>query len=69
MSKQNAQLEELKRGASASFRQEGAMRRKPDILWVLVMLLSVGIVTTGYTQSLNDRQLGEIVTDHTPLRR
>ncbi|WP_165496866.1 hypothetical protein [Phytopseudomonas dryadis] len=27
------------------------MRRKPDLLWVLVILFSVGMVTTGYTQS------------------
>lgn len=28
------------------------MKRKPDILWILVMLLGLGVVTTGYTQSL-----------------
>ncbi|MBB3102624.1 hypothetical protein FHR87_001007 [Azomonas macrocytogenes] len=28
------------------------MKRKPDILWVLVVLFSLGVVTTGYTQSL-----------------
>ncbi len=32
------------------------MKRKPDILWVLVVLFSLGVVTTGYTQSLWDRQ-------------
>ncbi len=32
------------------------MRRKPDLLWVLVILFSLGVVTTGYTQSLWDRQ-------------
>lgn len=28
------------------------MRRKPDLLWTLVILLGLGIVTTGYAQSL-----------------
>ncbi|MFC3607653.1 hypothetical protein [Stutzerimonas tarimensis] len=28
------------------------MKRKPDILWVLVMLFGLGVVTTGYTQGL-----------------
>ncbi|WP_281273488.1 hypothetical protein [[Pseudomonas] urumqiensis] len=37
------------------------MKRKPDILWVLVVLFSLGVVTTGYTQSLLDRQ-GEVTT-------
>jgi len=32
------------------------MKRKPDLLWVLVVLFSLGVVTTGYTQSLWDRQ-------------
>jgi hypothetical protein len=27
------------------------MKRKPDLLWVLVILFSLGMVTTGYTQS------------------
>jgi hypothetical protein len=31
------------------------MKRKPDVLWVLVILFSLGVVTTGYTQSLWDR--------------
>lgn len=31
------------------------MKRKPDILWVLVVLFTLGIVTTGYTQSQWDR--------------
>ncbi|MBD8604111.1 hypothetical protein IFT80_15835 [Pseudomonas sp. CFBP 8771] len=29
-----------------------SMRRKPDLLWTLVILLGLGIVTTGYAQSL-----------------
>lgn len=28
------------------------MKRKPDLLWVLVILFGLGVVTTGYTQSL-----------------
>ncbi|WP_165493695.1 hypothetical protein [Phytopseudomonas daroniae] len=27
------------------------MRRKPDLLWVLVVVFTLGMVTTGYTQS------------------
>lgn len=27
-------------------------KRKPDILWVLVIIFGLGVVTTGYTQSL-----------------
>ncbi|WP_280326349.1 hypothetical protein [Pseudomonas sp. BN102] len=32
------------------------MKRKPDILWVLVIIFGLGVVTTGYTQSLWERQ-------------
>lgn len=32
------------------------MKRKPDVLWVLVILFGLGVVTTGYTQSLWDTQ-------------
>ena len=32
------------------------MKRKPDVLWVLMILFSLGMVTTGYTQSLWERQ-------------
>jgi hypothetical protein len=32
------------------------MKRKPDVLWVLVILFSLGMVTTGYTQSLWEPQ-------------
>ena len=28
------------------------MKRKPDLLWVLVILFGFGVVTTGYAQSL-----------------
>lgn len=28
------------------------MRRKPDLLWMLVILFGLGVVTTGYAQSL-----------------
>lgn len=26
------------------------MRRKPDLLWIIVAVFSIGVVTTGYTQ-------------------
>ncbi|WP_256574436.1 hypothetical protein [Pseudomonas sp. HAR-UPW-AIA-41] len=32
------------------------MKRKPDLLWVLAIVFGLGVVTTGYTQSLWDRQ-------------
>ena len=32
------------------------MRRTPDLLWVLVILFGLGVVTTGYAQSLWDRK-------------
>ena len=28
------------------------MKRKPDLLWMLVILFGLGVVTTGYAQSL-----------------
>ncbi len=31
------------------------MKRKPDLIWVLAIILGLGIVTTGYTQSLWER--------------
>ncbi|WP_017938094.1 hypothetical protein [Zestomonas thermotolerans] len=31
------------------------MKRKPDMLWVLVIVFGLGVVTTGYTQSLWER--------------
>lgn len=37
-------------------------KRKPDLLWVLVILFGLGVVTTGYTQSLWDRQSEAPVT-------
>lgn len=27
------------------------MKRKPDLLWILVIIFGLGVVTTGYTQS------------------
>ena len=29
-----------------------SMQRKPDLLWILVILFGLGVVTTGYAQSL-----------------
>ncbi len=31
------------------------MRRKPDLIWVLVIVFTLGVVTTGYTQSYMER--------------
>ena len=31
------------------------MRRKPDLIWMLVLVFTLGVVTTGYTQSYFDR--------------
>lgn len=31
------------------------MRRKPDLIWILVLIFTLGVVTTGYTQSYLDR--------------
>ncbi|WP_417660994.1 hypothetical protein [Pseudomonas sp.] len=39
------------------------MRRKPDLLWVLVILFSLGVVTTGYTQSLWDQKADTAVSE------
>jgi hypothetical protein len=33
-----------------------SMRRKPDLLWVLVFLFGLGVVTTGYAQSFWERK-------------
>lgn len=33
-----------------------SMKRKPDLLWVLVILFGLGLVTTGYTQTLWEQQ-------------
>lgn len=37
------------------------MKRKPDLLWVLVILFGLGVVTTGYTQSLWENQSSALV--------
>ena len=43
-------------GSMLAIRLEGGgettMKRKPDILWVLVLIFGLGVVTTGYTQGL-----------------
>jgi len=33
-----------------------SMKRKPDLLWILVILFGLGVVTTGYAQSLWSNQ-------------
>lgn len=35
------------------------MKRKPDLIWVLVFLFGFGLVTTGYTQGLWEQQSSE----------
>ena len=32
------------------------MKRKPDLLWVLVIVFGLGVVTTGYAQNFWTRQ-------------
>ncbi len=29
-----------------------SMKRKPDVLWILVALFGLGVITTGYTEHL-----------------
>lgn len=45
------------------------MKRKPDLLWILVILFGLGVVTTGYAQSLwsstPESQVG-VVQQQTP---
>ncbi len=38
------------------------MKRKPDLLWILVIIFGLGVVTTGYTQSFWERQADAPVT-------
>ncbi|MCJ8168270.1 hypothetical protein [Atopomonas sediminilitoris] len=38
------------------------MQRKPDLLWVLALILGLGIVTTGYTQSQWQPEQAEVST-------
>jgi hypothetical protein len=33
------------------------MKRKPDMLMILLVLFGLGVVTTGYTQSLWERNV------------
>ncbi|HKM37840.1 MAG TPA: hypothetical protein VJY83_09425 [Thiopseudomonas sp.] len=42
------------------------MKRKPDLMWILVIILSLGMVTTGYTQSLWERGDYHSETDNFP---
>ena len=37
------------------------MKRKPDLLWVLVVVFGLGIVTTGYAQTLWERNDGAVI--------
>ena len=49
------------------------MKRKPDLLWVLVLIFTLGVVTTGYTQSLweqrqSQQQYGRYASEIPPAR-
>jgi hypothetical protein len=48
------------------------MKRKPDLLWILVILFGLGVVTTGYAQSLwannNDAPI-EVAAQPQPFKR
>ncbi len=35
------------------------MKRKPDLLWILAIIFGLGVVTTGYTQSLRERSAAD----------
>jgi hypothetical protein len=43
------------------------MRRKPDLLWVLVFLLGLGVVTTGYAQSLWSQETDSVPQVQLPV--
>lgn len=45
------------------------MRRKPDMLWVLVIVFGLGVVTTGYTQSYLDKSSTQDVVPTLPEQR
>ena len=50
------------------------MKRKPDLLWVLVLIFTLGVVTTGYTQSFweqrqNQQQYAHYVGDAQSARK
>lgn len=43
------------------------MKRKPDILWVLVFIFGLGVVTTGYTQGLWEQsEISSVPISHSP---
>ena len=47
------------------------MHRKPDLLWILVFLFGLGVVTTGYAQSLWERNANapyEVTATQQPQR-
>ncbi|MDQ7913792.1 hypothetical protein RCF34_11845 [Pseudomonas sp. 102515] len=49
------------------------MKRKPDLLWVLVLIFTLGVVTTGYTQSFweqrqSQQQYARYASDAQPTR-
>jgi len=42
-------------------------KRKPDLLWILVFIFGLGVVTTGYAQSLLERKMD--VAYQTPVEQ
>ncbi|WP_167368540.1 hypothetical protein [Pseudomonas frederiksbergensis] len=44
------------------------MKRKPDLLWILVIVFGLGVVTTGYAQSLwaNKTEASIVVAQQQP---
>ncbi len=49
------------------------MKRKPDLLWVLVLIFTLGVVTTGYTQSFweqrqSQQQYARYTSETPPVR-
>lgn len=47
------------------------MKRKPDLLWILVFTFGLGVVTTGYAQSFLERKVDASyqVAAETPVQK
>lgn len=43
------------------------MKKKPDILWVLTLVFTLGVVTTDYTQGWLVKHAQAEPTEHPPL--
>ena len=46
--------------------KESGMRRKPDWLWIIVIVFGLGVVTTGYTQGFVEHTSRHEVIRMTP---